>query len=139
MHAVMDAQTSVRRQVVAVDSFQRQCITQHLFRMSLVQRQAILVRSDDHREKWGFTKQLSEDGIIAVASQDGSTVLSTTWIPTHHLQANRRRTYSCIHANPYFGRVGPGESQTCRGYVLLSEGNLEHAWSETNRVAMEYV
>ncbi|TWU27498.1 hypothetical protein [Bythopirellula polymerisocia] len=108
-----------------------------LFRMTLVKGQKMLERSDDHREKWGFTKRLSDDGIIAVVSSDGSAVLTTTWNPSHHLQANRRRTYSCIHANPYFGTLAPGESRTSHGYVFLINGDLEHAWSETKRVVRE--
>jgi len=105
-----------------------------LFRMTLVKGQEMLVRSDDHRGKWGFTNSLSDDGIIGVVSQDGSTVLTTTWNPSHHLQANRRRTYSCIHSNPFFGHLAPGESRTCRGYVLLIKGDIGRAWSETNHV-----
>ncbi len=110
-----------------------------LFRMTLVKGQKMLVRTDDHRKKWGFTTQESDDGIIAVVSQNVSTVLTTTWTPTHHLQANRRRTYSCVHANPFFGRVAPGESRTCLGFVLLNKGNLEQAWNETNRTVMDYL
>ena len=40
-------------------------------------------------------------GIIGVVALDRSTVLTTSWEPTQHLQANQRCTFSCIHANPY--------------------------------------
>ncbi|QEG33176.1 hypothetical protein [Bythopirellula goksoeyrii] len=108
-----------------------------LFQMTLVKGQSMLKRSNDHREKWGFTERLSDDGIMAVVSRDGTTVLTTTWNPSHHLQANRRRTYSCIHANPYFGRLAPGESRTCYGYVLLCNGDLQQAWRATKRIVRE--
>ena len=111
---------------------------QDIYRMSLVDGQQHLERSERHRNKWGFTTDRSDDGIIAVVSQDRSTVLTTTWKPTHHLQANRKRTYSCIHANPYFGQVAPGESRTRHGCVLLVAGSLEKAWGETNRLMKDY-
>lgn len=107
--------------------------------MTLVEGYEMLNRSSDHQKKWGFTQRLSDDGIIAVVSQGGSTVLTTTWSPTHHLQANRRRTYSCIHANPFLGHIAAGELRTCRGYVLLTKGNLEQAWNETNRVVKSHL
>lgn len=110
-----------------------------LFRMSLVKGQSPLQRSDQHRNKWGFTTRLSDDGIIAVVNPDRCTVLTTTWKPTHHLQANRKRTYSCIHANPYFGSLAAGGSSTRRGCVLMHTGSLDHAWNETNRVVTEYL
>ena len=104
-----------------------------IYRMSLVKGRKQIERTERHRKKWGFTKQLSDDGIIAVVSPDQSTVLTTTWKPTHHLQANLKRTFSCIHANPYFGRIEPGKSRTLRGCVLLTPGSLDDAWRETKQ------
>ena len=111
---------------------------QDTYRMSLVAGRHHLKRSKRHRNKWGFTTELSDDGIIAVVAPDRTTVLTTTWKPTHHLQANRERTYSCIHANPYFGHLAPGESLTRHGCVLLVAGSLEEAWIETSSVMREY-
>ena len=105
-----------------------------IYRMSLVKGQRQIERTERHRKKWGYTTQPSDDGIIGVVSSDQSTVLTTNWEPTHHLQANQKRTYSCIHANPYFNRIEPGESQTVRGCVLLTAGDLDEAWNETKRV-----
>lgn len=105
-----------------------------IFRMSLVKGQKQIERTSRHINKWGFTKRLSDDGIFAVVAQNRSTVLTTTWEPTHHLQANQQRTFSCIHANPYFGRIGPGETITRKGCVLLVPGTLAEAWAETKAV-----
>ena len=105
-----------------------------IYRMSLVDGQQQIERTARHVKKWGFTKRNSDDGIMGVVSVDRSTVLTTSWEPTHHLQANQRRTFSCIHANPYFGPLEPGESITRHGCVLLVPGTLEEAWQETRDV-----
>ena len=105
-----------------------------IYRMSLVKGRKQIERTERHEKKWGFTKQPSDDGIIAVVSFDESTVLTTTWKPTHHLQSNRMRTFSCIHANPDFGRIEAGESRTLRGCVLLIAGDLTEAWRDTEEV-----
>ena len=107
------------------------------YRMTLVRGREHLERSERHRGKWGFTTEMSDDGIIGVMSETRSTVLTTTWQPTHHLQANRKRSYSCIHANVYFGKLAAGETKTRRGCVLLVPGGLEEAWEETKRVLKE--
>ena len=105
-----------------------------IFRMSLVKGQKQIERTPRHQQKWGFTKRLSDDGIFGVVSKDRSTVLTTHWRPTHHRQANLKRTFSCIHANPQFGAIAPGESRARHGCVLLSPGNLDDAWKETQTV-----
>ncbi|MAV37285.1 MAG: hypothetical protein CMJ59_17720 [Planctomycetaceae bacterium] len=108
-----------------------------IFRMSLVRGQRQIERTERHQKKWGFTKQPSDDGVIGVVSRDRSTVLTTTWKPTHHLQANLKRTFSCVHANPYLGTIEPGEAKTVHGCVLLTAGDLAAAWESTRRVIRE--
>jgi hypothetical protein len=108
-----------------------------IFRMSLVKGQKQIEVTTRHQNKWGFTKKPSDDGIIGVVSEDKSTVLTTTWKPTHHLQANLMRTFSCIHANPYFGTLAPGQSMTRQGCVLLTPGGLGEAWTATRKVMGE--
>ncbi|MDA0661193.1 MAG: hypothetical protein O3C60_20525 [Planctomycetota bacterium] len=103
---------------------------QPIYQMSLVQGRRHLVRSERHIKKWGFTVEPSDDGIIAVTNQQRQTTLVTTWDSTHHLQANRKPTFSCIHANPYFGTLDPGASRTVRGCVLLVPGGLDEAWKQ---------
>ena len=106
-----------------------------IYRMSLVKGQEQIERTERHQKKWGFTKRPSDEGIIGVISDDQSTVLTTTWNPTHHLQANQKRTFSCIHANPFFGSLQPGETRTRRGCVLLTPGDLSQAWDATKKVS----
>jgi hypothetical protein len=94
-------------------------------------------RTARHAEKWGFTEQDSDDGIFAVSSEDGASVLTTTWQEVHHLQANRKPAFRCIHANPYFDNLEPGASKTVLGCVLITHGGLEEAWAETTGVIQQ--
>lgn len=103
----------------------------NIYRMSLVKDQKQIKRTPRHQRKWGFTKRQSDDGIFAVIDKNRTTVLTTHWQPTHHLQANLKRSFACIHANPFFGRLQPGESRTRHGCVLLVPGSLERAWEAT--------
>ena len=102
--------------------------------MSLVKGRDQIERTERHRRKWGFTLEPSDDGIIAVVSDDGRSVLTTTWSEVHHLQANKLPAYLCIHANPYFGELEPDSTKTVHGCVLISPGGLEEAWAETIKV-----
>jgi len=103
------------------------------FQMSLVRGRSPLVRSQRHMRKWGFTTTPSDDGVIAVGSRDGSATLVTTWERVHHLQANRQPNYRCIHPNPYFGAIHPGETKTVSGCVLMVPGDTATAWQAAHR------
>ena len=73
---------------------------QPTFQMSLVKGHRQLARTERHIKKWGFTVEPSDDGVIAVVNRERQVTLVTTWEPTHHLQANCKPTFHCIHANP---------------------------------------
>ena len=98
------------------------------FRMSLVRGMKQVDRTERHRNKWGFTRQDCDDGVVAVTSPDGNQVLAMTWQQVHHLQLNACGAYCCIHANPAFGDMAPGEQRTIRGAILLTRESLEAAW-----------
>jgi len=104
------------------------------YQMSLVAGKKQIERTQRHINKWAFTKEPSDDGIIGVVSQGGTTVLTTAWQQAHHLQANLRPTNYCMHSNPWFGEIGAGQSKTLRGCVLVTAGSLEHAWRKTTEV-----
>ena len=104
-----------------------------IYQMSLVKGRRQIRRSQRHQDKWGFTLKQSDDGIIAVVSEDGSTVLTKAFEPVHHLQANQRPSNYCIHANPYFGQIKPGTSKTIKGCILVTRGSLEEAWARTRK------
>ena len=105
------------------------------YRMSMVGGRQQIHRTQRHRDKWGFTRVPSDDGIIAVMGTGTDVVLSTTWESVHHLQANRTPSFCCIHANPFFGDLEPGKHRTLHGSVLLTHGGLNAAWEAARAAA----
>ena len=105
-----------------------------VFRMSLVKGRQQLERTPRHVRKWGFTRRTSDDGIIGVVSKDGESVITTSWTQVHHLQANQKATFACIHGNPWLGDIPAGESRTVHGCVVLTAGSPDAAWKNTRAV-----
>jgi len=104
------------------------------YQMSLANGLPQIQRSERHIRKWEFTQQPSDDGAMGVVSRDSGTVLVTRWRNAHHLQSNRRRTFHCIHSNPFLGTIEPGASVTTKGCVLLVPGTLDDAWREAGKI-----
>jgi hypothetical protein len=105
-----------------------------VFRMSLVKGRQQIERTPRHVRKWGFTRRNSDDGIIGVVSKDGESVITTSWTQVHHLQANQKATFACVHGNPWLGNIPAGESRTVHGCVVLTAGSPEAAWKNTRAV-----
>jgi len=107
-----------------------------VFRMSLVKGRRQIERTPRHIKKWGFTRRASDDGILGVVSRDGESVITTSWTEVHHLQANQRPNFACIHGNPWLGNIPAGASRTVKGCVVLTGGSLKDAWKNTQDVLM---
>jgi len=103
------------------------------YRMSMVKGARQVERTQRHRDKWGFVHNDSDDGIIAVIGRDGGRILTASWDSVNHLQANAATGFCCIHANPDFGDLLPGEERMRKGVVIITKGELESAWENTKR------
>jgi len=81
--------------------------------------------------KGHFSKAVGPDdadpGFIATVSCSGRHVVGTGWETVHSLGGNDSRMISCIHSNPAFGDVAPGERVTRRGRIYLMCGTAEDA------------
>ena len=84
---------------------------------------------DPFREgaKWRLTEKSPDLGFLCVTSVDASRTLWTGWEEVQYLQINGASAYGCIHANPFFGDIGPQERVLRRGRVGLAEGGAEAA------------
>jgi len=63
--------------------------------------------------------------LSAKTSADGEWALGLAVDRAVSLSFNFQRTVSCIHSNPSWGLLKPGEEATARGRVYLVKGGLE--------------
>ena len=75
-------------------------------------------------------EEVALEGWLAVQSRDGSRLVATASKPALFLFQNME--YSCIHASPGFGPLGPGESGEAVNKVYFVEASLED-WYERMR------
>ena len=61
--------------------------------------------------------------LSVVTSLDGSRKVILWWTPGKSMIANAR--IPCIHADPYFGTLTPGQTAYAEGLLLFTESNLE--------------
>ncbi len=66
--------------------------------------------------------------ISAVTSLDGQRKLILSWTPGKTFLSNAE--IPCVHADPSFGGVAPGDSVTARGLLIMTEGALQPALLE---------
>ena len=66
---------------------------------------------------------LIEDGvdasIVVVTSLDGKRAMIVGWTPGKNAFSNR--AIPCVHADPYYGDIKPGESKEAREVILFTE------------------
>lgn len=66
-----------------------------------------------------------DHNLMAKVASDGAWVLGLALAGGKHVSCNHQLWPSCIHANPDWSHVGPGESDTVRGNVYYFEGDLD--------------
>ena len=80
----------------------------------------------------GFAEEESDDGVIGVRDEGGQGILTTAWAQSHHLQANKKPTFRCVHSNPWVGEIESGGSREVRGCVLLHQtDSIDEAFGRT--------
>ncbi len=69
-------------------------------------------------------KQVSDLPVVVVKSKIEGHLLAFTWFDdTHAFTGNPN--HPCVHADPVFNDLKPGESQTIHGELIFFEGSLE--------------
>jgi hypothetical protein len=68
-----------------------------------------------------------EAAITAVESLDGKRKLLVAWSPGKSILSNAN--IPCLHADPYYGTIEPGQSAEAKGVLLFTEGPLEEGFS----------
>ncbi len=84
-----------------------------------------LVRENDIVGLWLMGQSLCEgsQSLPIVTSTDNKRKVIMWWNPGKSMIANAY--IPCIHADPYFGTLKPGEEAAAEGLILFTEGELE--------------
>jgi hypothetical protein len=77
-----------------------------------------------HRMIW----MRASDGLTARVSKDGKWVMAIATDMSPYHSFNFRRHMSCLHSNPGWGVMKPGQTKTTRGRVYIIKGTLEDVW-----------
>jgi len=70
----------------------------------------------------GLIEQDMDLALSAVESLDGRRKLLVWWTPGKSMISNA--AIPCIHADPYFGTLKPGETASAEGLLVFAEGEL---------------
>ena len=71
----------------------------------------------------GFIEAPMDMAFTAVAAIADDRVVAVFWTPGKCLLSNQ--AIPCIHADPYYGDLPPGESRSARGMVIFTRAPLE--------------
>lgn len=78
---------------------------------------------DGIRVGWLSGKQISDLPVIVVKSKIEGHLLAVSWYNnTYSFVGNPK--HPCVHADPYFNDLKPGEQQTIEGELIFFEGTL---------------
>ena len=78
------------------------------------------------RRSGGHIEKGIDRAICAVTALDGGRKLVFGWTPGKSLLSNA--SIPCIHADPFYGDIAPGESKEAKCVILFTEGALEDAF-----------
>ncbi len=65
--------------------------------------------------------------LIGIRSHDGEHTVAMYWEGGESVWGNAHRATLCVHADPIFGKISPGESVTRKGRIYLMPGTPEDA------------
>ncbi|MDH7569706.1 MAG: hypothetical protein QHJ73_08985 [Armatimonadota bacterium] len=71
----------------------------------------------------GLSASDVEAAVVAVTALDGVRKLILAWTPGKSILSNA--SIPCVHADPYYGTIAPGESAVARGILLFTAAPLE--------------
>lgn len=70
-------------------------------------------------ERGGLIEDGVDASIVVITSLDGKRAMILGWTPGKNAFSNR--SIPCVHADPYYGDIKPGESKTAREVIVFAE------------------
>lgn len=82
---------------------------------------------------WGVSPDRIRIPLAAKTAEDNSRCIGTIWDNAYATQFNWHSSHYCMHSHPYFGLVKPGETQSARGKIYITEGGTEKLVEKVKR------
>jgi hypothetical protein len=79
----------------------------------------------DNRFWGGLSREVVDDGLILTRSKDGERLVALWFENASEVFQNSDEPNMCIHSDPCFGDLAPGEMVERKGRLILFEGGLE--------------
>ena len=70
-------------------------------------------------ERGGLIEDGVDASIVVITSLDSKRAMIIGWTPGKNAFSNR--AIPCVHADPYYGDIKPGESKTAREVILFTQ------------------
>jgi N-sulfoglucosamine sulfohydrolase len=75
---------------------------------------------------WGrLSEQTADDGLIATSSAEGDRLIALWFHPASEVFQNSDEPNMCIHSDPVFGDLRPGQAVGVDGTLVLFDGTLD--------------
>lgn len=71
----------------------------------------------------GYIKEGMERAVIGVVSRDGTKSFAFGWSPGKSMLSNA--FIPCVHADPYYGDIPPGEEREARAVLVFAESSVD--------------
>ena len=79
---------------------------------------------------WDISSTETDAPLVAITSRDGAWTTGEWFWPCQYVIGNYKKPYhGCIHSEPAFGTVEPGQSAAVRGRLYITKGKLEKVWA----------
>jgi len=87
---------------------------------------AIKIFDNPGNRFWGpLSREEADDGLILTRSVDGTQLAALWFSPASELFQNSDEPNMCIHSDPFFGDIEPGQSKSVDGKLIIFSGSLE--------------
>ncbi|MHC4993633.1 MAG: 3-keto-disaccharide hydrolase [Planctomycetota bacterium] len=94
------------------------------------QRPIKIFDNPDNRFWGGLSREVVDNGLILTRSKDGRRLIALWFENANEVFQNSDEPNMCIHSDPNFGDLAPGERVERKGRLILFEGGLDEFANE---------
>ncbi len=69
--------------------------------------------------------EIASSSLVVRSAKDGRRHVALAWEDARHVSYNLNQQFNCIHSEPRFGALSPGETRTVSGKIYFVDGSLD--------------